>query len=863
VDEWIALYPAQAQGQLRYGLSLVGPSDQASWDIELPLVTPSGRQIHVRVTGQAAFEGGRCVRWTGTVQDISARHEAEQRARDAARWLPLATAAGGIGTWYRHVDPGTSFWDATLREIHGVALDAPVPSVSDVLDRIVHPDDRAIMQKFLRDRYWAPTAIEAQYRIVRPGGQVRHVLTRGQCLRAMDGTVVATYGTTIDLTERRAAQLALVDAHAQLSLATRIAGLGIWEYDLRRGSFSVDAQIRELFGQRADWQPSVEAWLACIHPDHREAANFVVRRAAASAAGAADASPDLDEPLEYCVQRPDGRLRQVQQRYRTQFDATGNQTRLVGTVLDITAIREAERERDEVRGRLENIADAVGLGTWEHDLDSGHWHLDARMAALLGQPGDALDADRWLEHVHPDDQDKATRSLYKAREQHGPYHVELRVVWPDQSVHWVQLRGQLEPAQRDRGARLVGVSWDLTQVRQAEIAARSNQAKTEFLSRMSHELRTPLNSILGFAQLMELDRKQPLLPAQAERMRQVTRAGWHLLSLINDVLDLSRVESGHFSLSATRVPLAALVDECVSMLGAQAQDRRITVNLWRDSEVASVSADRLRLRQVLLNLLSNAIKYNREGGRIDVSVQASPGHAVSVAVRDTGRGMNPQQLAQLFQPFNRLGVEHEAIEGVGIGLALSRKLVEQMGGRMEVTSEAAVGTEFRVTFPLAGVETAARAGPEGLSAGEGVEQRSDVVGCVLYIEDNPANLAVVASLLSLRPGVKLVTAADGARGQLLAAAAAPDLILLDVRLPDIDGLLLARQLREASATCHIPIVGVSANAMQADVDAGARAGMVAYLTKPIDARLFLATLDAHLGQERFAPAPPPASCGSH
>jgi CheY-like chemotaxis protein/anti-sigma regulatory factor (Ser/Thr protein kinase) len=302
------------------------------------------------------------------------------------------------------------------------------------------------------------------------------------------------------------------------------------------------------------------------------------------------------------------------------------------------------------------------------------------------------------------------------------------------------------------------------------------------------------------------------------------------------------------------VPLGEVIDECLALIGTDAAKRHIEAVVVRQAEAPdSVWADRMRVKQILLNLLSNAIKYNRDNGSVRVTVGADPDGNALVAVRDTGLGLSAKQIDQLFQPFNRLGLESAQIEGTGIGLALSLLLTEQMGGHLEVSSEPGVGTEFRLTLPVAttqGERSQENAPPLG-ALGEGVgARRDDVRGSLLYVEDNPDNVAVVEHMLALRPNVKLFTAPDGATARVLAAACQPDLILLDMRLPDTDGFTLFRELRAQPETSEIRCAGVSANALPSDAAHARKAGFVEYWTKPLDAGSFLRGIDALLSHRR-------------
>jgi PAS domain S-box-containing protein len=375
-------------------------------------------------------------------------------------------------------------------------------------------------------------------------------------------------------------------------------------------------------------------------------------------------------------------------------------------------------------------------------------------------------------------------------------------------------------------------------------AERASRAKSEFLSRMSHELRTPLNAILGFAQILQL--KADALPAPArDQLRQIETAGCHLLELINEVLDLSRIESGTMTVSREPVALAPLVTECVRM--AEPLARRHDVQLAsRADDAAGLHAigDRTRLRQVVTNLLSNAIKYNRPGGTATVAVAHAAEGRIEIAVADTGRGFTQQQLEQLFQPFNRLGAERGPVEGTGIGLVITKRLVELMGGTLDVATTAGAGSVFTVRLP------AAQGGAAAVPAPASVEPApaTDGARTVLYIEDNPSNVDLLASVLALRPGLQLVTAANGTDGLALARSRRPDLIIVDVALPDIDGFEVCRRLRADAAFARAPIVALSANAMPADIAKGRGAGFDAYLTKPLDVPALLAELDRRLGQ---------------
>lgn len=386
---------------------------------------------------------------------------------------------------------------------------------------------------------------------------------------------------------------------------------------------------------------------------------------------------------------------------------------------------------------------------------------------------------------------------------------------------------------RDATANLQAAAARLAQA-EAESASR---AKTSFLSRMSHELRTPLNAVLGFSQLLQRDPAYRLAPKQAQLVEHIRDAGSHLLALINDVLDVTSIEAGQIEVEQGTVELAGLLDDAMRLNGPTAFDRGVRlVPAYRQREALRVAGDARRLKQVMINLVSNAVKYNRPGGDVTLDIETHGEFAV-VRVTDTGVGMDASQMAHLYEPFNRLGREREGLEGTGLGLALARELVHLMKGELTIRSEPGHGTEVEVRLPSA--STAAQPQTLPIETFAEAEDASSPVGSVLYIEDNAVNLVLVEHLLATWPEVALLKAETGREGISMAAASRPDLILLDMRLPDMDGLEVLGHLAADPAARDCVVVALSASAMPEEVEAALRAGACQYWTKPLDFKRFL------------------------
>ena len=384
------------------------------------------------------------------------------------------------------------------------------------------------------------------------------------------------------------------------------------------------------------------------------------------------------------------------------------------------------------------------------------------------------------------------------------------------------------------------------------IAEQANRTKTEFMARMSHELRTPLNAILGFTQLLQRDTPGTLVPEQQRELLHVLHAGHHLLSLIDDLLDLSRVEAGTLRLQLTDVDAADVVRDAMGQVAAEAEAQGVGLSLQTPGgALPPVLADRTRLRQVVLNLLSNAVKYNRPGGSVSLRLQAEGEH-LHLAVRDTGPGLAATQIDQLFQPFNRLGREAGGIPGTGIGLVITRSLVELMAGQLDVFSEPGVGSEFRIRLPLSPAtrpEQAASAGADSAALPPGS-------GAVLYIDDDEVNRVLMQAYLAVRPRIALRVAASGAEGLAMARAARPDLLMVDMMMPGMNGLQVLAAVRADPALRTTPCVAISANAMPQEIDAAMRAGFDGYLVKPLAVDVLLREIDRRLAPRAEALARP-------
>jgi PAS domain S-box-containing protein len=377
------------------------------------------------------------------------------------------------------------------------------------------------------------------------------------------------------------------------------------------------------------------------------------------------------------------------------------------------------------------------------------------------------------------------------------------------------------------------------------VAEKANLAKSDFLSNMSHELRTPLGAILGFAQLMESGLPSPTV-SQKRSIDQILKAGWYLLDLINEILDLALIESGKLSLSLEPMSLAEVMQECQAMIEPQAQKRGISVAFPEIEIRYFVEADRTRVKQVLINLLSNAIKYNKVGGTVVVHYVAKTPGRIRICVTDSGEGLTPEKLTQLFQPFNRLGQEANVEEGTGIGLVVCKRLIELMGGVIGAESTVGKGSVFWIEVSLTTEPQPAAGATEPPAVDQAQVQTDAQLRTLLYVEDNPANLMLVEDLNARRPDIRLLSARDGNRGVEIARAARPDVILMDINLPGITGIAALRMLAGDPATARIPVIALSANAIPRDIQEGLDAGFFRYLTKPIKVTEFMETLDVAL-----------------
>jgi PAS domain S-box-containing protein len=536
-------------------------------------------------------------------------------------------------------------------------------------------------------------------------------------------------------------------------------------------------------------------------------------------------------------------------------DGEGRITHFVAIEHDITERKRAEKRLRSSERRLAEAQRLAQIGNWELDLRSNVLLWSEEVFRIFEVDSRKFKAtyEAFVERIHPDDREAVNAAYWNSVHNREPYEIEHRLLFADGRIKWVVERGRTDYNERGTPLRSRGTVQDVTERkaaeaarREKELAERASLAKSQFLSQMSHELRTPLNAVLGFAQILLADRKEPLTETQRSRVARIQDAGGHLLALINDLLDLSRIEAGGLALSIEPVDVDATLQEAIALVQAKADERGIALRRAVARDALRVAADRTRLRQVLVNLLSNSVKYNRERGSVSVDAHRTAEGAVAICVTDTGIGIPADRLARLFVPFERLGQEAGPIEGTGIGLALVKAIVERMQGRLTVQSAVGMGSTFCVELP-----TAVAAQPEGAHAHATANPATDernVAGTVLYIEDNPINVAVLQALLEQRPNVRLLTAADGASGVALAAAERPDLVLVDMQLPDVDGYVVHARLRAQPATAAIPCIALSANAFPEHVTQARTAGFLDYWTKPIDASAVLARIDQLLAR---------------
>jgi PAS domain S-box-containing protein len=663
----------------------------------------------------------------------------------------------------------------------------------------------------------------------------------GSPLFDKSGTFTGYFGTATNITALKTAENALKESEERLALSLKAGGFGTFSLTIKDGTHFWDRRNHEIWGLDAE-NFTGEAQLDFVNNIHPLDQARVKSEIAAVLAGTANYDS------EYRIIRPDGTIAYLHASAILIRDSSGQPEKLTGLSQDITERKIAEEALAKSERDYRLMLETSPIGVALSDFTSQKMKFaNNRLLEIMGvsrrQMMDRQVGDYWV--------DKSDRqAMFDEYKIHGTADREVLFSKPDGTNYWVHLTWQKNAAFQED---ILSWVYDISDRKNAEIeiqkamesANAANQAKSAFLSSMSHELRTPMNSILGFGQLLEAEEQTPLSDDQKESVKHIMDGGRHLLDLINDVLDLSRIESGHTDLMLVPVQLGDVLEACKVLMAPLAQEMDLHLDVQTSGLADTyIKTDLTRYRQILINLLSNAVKYNRKGGDINV-ICSMENDNVRVTVEDTGFGIDSTNQTKVFAPFKRLGSEHSTTEGTGIGLTISKLLTELMGGQIGFTSEPGVGSRFWVDMPASHVvET-----PRGHD-----ESTHSVERTLLYIEDNQSNVVLVRRIVSRIPDLKMVSFDNAEQGVQLAIDQIPDIIMMDINLPGMDGIEALKILQQTPRTQDIPVIAISAAAMPHDIKRGQEAGFKRYLTKPIDVEEMLETIRDTLQQEPKEPS---------
>lgn len=644
----------------------------------------------------------------------------------------------------------------------------------------------------------------------------------------------------------------------QLRLVIEGSSDGVWDWNPQTHEDYLSPRWKEIVGYRDDELANIDStFFDLIHPNDKPAVTEAVRR-----------HFENNEPfhVEMRLRHKDGSYRWVLSRGEAQRDTQGQVVRMVGSITDITEQKHIAEQLHQFKSTLDQTTDCVFMFD---PITLRFTYANQGALNQVGYPHTALMSMTPVD-IKPDYDEATFRALltplltnrqssliFETRHQHKdghilPVEIFLQYVAPaGEPARFVAIVRDITERKKitDELERHREHLADLVLSRTADLenakndAVRANHAKNDFLSRMSHELRTPMNAILGFSQVLQLEQ---LHPEQHDFVMEIDRAGTHLLQLINELLDVSRIESGKMTILIQTVNLSQVVLDSIKLVESLLAEKRLSLRNNCDAR-AMVLADPIRLKQIIVNLLSNAAKYNRACGSIVLACQVLSETQLRLSVTDTGPGIAPEKMTKLFTLFERLGAENSAVDGTGIGLALSRQLAGLMNAELGVDSTPGIGTTFWLDLNIAPNAAQISDKAHTTSASSVTDQSAKYK--ILYVEDNAANLRVVEAMFRHQPNMTLLSATNGEYGLQLAHRYQPDVIMLDIHLPGMDGYAVLQALLADPATRHIPIIALSADAMPLDIERGLQAGFQAYLTKPVKLNELLNLLNKALRRE--------------
>lgn len=795
-------------------------------------------------------ELGEIIGFLGVGQYLSERKAAAKALQDSqARWQ-FALEGTGDGIWDWNLQTQEVFYSSNWKAMLGYQDHEIINHAREWIN-LIHPDEREYCLNYAQSYVRGDINVyELEHRLRCQDGSYKWILSRGKLIeRTEDGQPLRLIGTHTDITERKAATKALQESQARWQFALEGTGDGVWDFNLQTLEKFYSTQWKQVLGYGENEIGTDNSdWRNLVHPEDLASCDSLFQQHLRG-----------EIPIyqnEYRMRCKNGDYKWILSRGKIiEWAEDGQPLRVIGIITDISDRKMAELEREKLTQRL-NLALASGLiGSWDWDMIKNVITWDQRMFQLYGLPSNhnhfmtEIKYQVWAKAVHPEDLECAENSVNLALSGKEKYNPEFRIIRPDGTIHHIKAYGEVVRDAQGNPQRMIGVNIDISDRKEAEaLLQRTNQElmsatrlKDEFLANMSHELRTPLNAILGMTEALLEEIFGQINQKQKQFLETIDSSANHLLSLINDILDVAKIESGQIELERHPVNISALCQSSLTFIRQSALKKRIQVQVKIPFHLPALDGDERRLRQVLINLLNNAVKFTPQGGQITLKVSVinnlDDSNYLRLAIIDTGIGISSDNIKKLFKPFIQIDSSlSRQYEGTGLGLALVKNIVELHGGKVSVSSTEGQGSAFMIDLPYLTSEGISPSDPKiNSSAGDYIldeETQIEISPLILLAEDNAANVMTVSSYLTAK-GYNLIVARNGHEAIIMTQSQKPDLIIMDIQMPKMDGLEAIKYIRNQFKLTEIPIIALTALAMEGDREKCLAVGATEYLSKPV------------------------------